>query len=111
MSSSIYVILTNRPRCFKITLFLCIIGGDQNAKTGLGRKEFPDIVGRYGKREMNENGRELCEMLLRNEMILCNTMFPHKMAHHTTWETSIKKTELKNNTARKNPYINQLTMW
>jgi len=64
---------------------MCIVGGDQNAKTGMGHKEFPEVMGRYGKGEMNTSGRILAETLLRNNMILCNTMFPHKMCHRTTW--------------------------
>ena len=54
---------------------ICIIGGDMNAKTGLGHKEFPEVIGRYGKGEMNSNGRSLAEMLMRNDMILGNTIF------------------------------------
>lgn len=89
---------------------ICIIGGDQNAKTGLGNKEFPDVIGRYGKGEMNSGGRKLAEMLMRNEMILCNTMFPHKMAHRTTWEAPERKEDHRdrNGEIRRNPYRNQI---
>ena len=74
---------------------ICIIGRNMNAKTGLGHKDFPEVIGRYGKGEMNSNGRSLAEMLIRNDMILGNTMFKHKMAHRTTWEGP----------QRKNPHI------
>eukprot|EP00794_Sanderia_malayensis_P004055 gene4055-4606_t len=89
---------------------ICIIGGDQNAKTGLGRKEFPEVIGRYGKGTMNSNGGALAEMLLRNNMILCNTLFPHKMAHRVTWESPSNRQEQedKHGNIRKNPYRNQI---
>jgi exonuclease III len=89
---------------------ICIIGGDQNAKTGLGHQEFPEVIGRYGKGEMNSSGRILAEMLMKNEMILCNTLFPHKMAHRTTWEAPERKQEHKdkNGEIRRNPYRNQI---
>ena len=48
-------------------------------------------------------GRILAEMLMRNELILTNTIFPHKMAHRTTLESPMKNTG-----NRKNPYRNQI---
>ena len=89
---------------------ICIIGGDMNAKTGLGHKEFPAVIGRYGKGEMNSSGRALAEMLMRNDMILGNTMFKHKMAHRTTWEGPQGKNPHKNKDGetRRNPYRNQI---
>ena len=95
---------------------ILIVGSDQNAKTGLGREEFPEVIGKYGKGEMNTNGRTLAETCMRNEMILCNTQFPHKMAHRTTWEAPMRKIEHKdkNGEIRRNPYRNQIDyimMW
>ena len=55
------------------------------------------------KSEMNSNGRVLAEMLMRNELILTNTIFPHKMAHRTTWETPLRNTD-----GRHNPYRSQI---
>ncbi len=60
---------------------ILIIRGDQNAKTGKGHTE---VIGRYGKGEMNSNRRTLVEMCMRNQIVLTNTTFKHKMAHRTT---------------------------
>ena len=89
---------------------MCIIGGDQNTKTGMGHKEFPDVIGRYGKGEMNTSGRILAETLLRNNMILCNTMFPHKICHRTTWQAPerVQDHNDRNGDRRRNPYRNQI---
>lgn len=49
-------------------------------------------------------------MLLRNDMILCNTLFPHKMTHRVTWESPLNRQEQKDKhgNIRKNPYRNQI---
>ena len=89
---------------------MCIIGGDQNAKTVMGHKEFPEVIGRYGKGEMNTSGRILVETLLRNSMMLCNTMFPHKMCHRTTWQAleRVQDHNDRNVDRRRNPCRNQI---
>jgi len=89
---------------------MCIVGGDQNAKTGMGHKEFPEVMGRYGKGEMNTSGRILAETLLRNNMILCNTMFPHKICHRTTWQApeSVQDHNDRNGDRRRNPCRSQI---
>ena len=91
---------------------LLLIGGDMNAKTGVeAHKEYPDVVGRYSKgSEMNENGRELVECMFRNNILLTNTIFKHKMAHRTTWQgpERINEHKNKNNEIRRNPYRNQV---
>lgn len=67
------------------------IAGDLNAKTGTGHIDYPDNIGRYGKGEINQNGRYLAEMLHRTDMYLTNTTFKHKMSHRTTWEAPPQK--------------------
>ena len=52
---------------------------------------------------MSDNGRKLAEMRQRNNLILLNTVFKHKMAHRTTW-TSPKQPK----TPRRNLYRNQI---
>ena len=59
--------------------------GDFNAKTDSGWKEFPENVGRYGKGHTNENGLALLEFLSKSNLVLTNTLFPHKLSHRTTW--------------------------
>ena len=64
-----------------------IVAGDFNAKTGKAWRDYPTVLGRYGKGEVNSNGKELLEFCDRQNLILTNTLFRHKMAHRTTWES------------------------
>ena len=82
---------------------ILIIGGDFNAKTGSGHKDFKEQVGKYGKGLLNENGEYLLNMATRQNLTLTNTFFKHKMCHRTTWTCPEKV-----NTERKNPYRNQI---
>ena len=79
-----------------------IIAGDFNAKTGREWEAYPDNIGRYGKGEVNSNGKELLEFCNRQGLILTNTLFRHKMAHRSTWESPAHHSE----SGRKNPYRN-----
>ena len=88
---------------------ILVIAGDMNAKTGSGHKEHPKIIGKFGKGKMNENGNELIEFCIENDMILTNTLFQHKMSHRTTWEMPEKpNSKDKNGEPRRNPYRNQI---
>ena len=64
---------------------MCVVLGDFNAKTGSGWKEFPENVGRYGKGHTNENVLALLEFLSKSNLVLTNTLCPHKLSHRTTW--------------------------
>ena len=68
------------------------------------------MVGGFGKGEMNSNGKHLVEMGMRNELILTNTQFCHKLSHRTTWVCPERKEEHKdkNGMVRRNPYRNQI---
>ena len=66
---------------------LIITGGDFNAKTGSSHNDHPETIGKFGKGITNTNGENLLEFARSNRMILCNTLFYHKMAHRTTWES------------------------
>ncbi len=89
--------------------------GDFNAKTGTGWKEFPDEMGKFGKGQMNSNGRLLLECMKANDMILTNTLFKHKLSQITTWEAPMRN---KNSNGkpllgpdgqpRRNPFRNQI---
>ena len=87
-----------------------VIGGDFNAKTGSGWKDYPNNMGKYGKGEINDNGEHLLDMARRTNLVLSNTLFYHKMAHRTTWECPMRINEFKdrNGMPRKNPYRNQI---
>ena len=81
-----------------------VITGDFNARVGKQTEDFEDVIGKYAKGEkMSDNGRKLAEMCQRNNLILQNTVFKHKMAHRTTW-TSPKQPK----TPRRNLYRNQI---
>ena len=66
---------------------MIIIGGDFNAKTGSSHNDHPETIGEFGKGITNTNGENLLEFARSNSMVLCNTLFYHKMAHRTTWES------------------------
>ena len=63
----------------------CVVLGDFNAKTGSGWRDFPDNIGRFGKGHVNENGHALLEFTAKNDIVLTNTLFSHKLCHRTTW--------------------------
>ena len=81
-----------------------VIAGDFNAKTGRECDRYPENIGRYGKGELNSNGKELLEFCNRQNLILTNTLFRHKMAHRSTWESPANHTE----SGRRNPYRNMI---
>ena len=88
---------------------LLIIAGDLNAKTGSEVENYPDVLGKFGKGMVNENGMALLEFCSRNGLVLTNTKFQHKMAHITTWEAPERKNAKdRNGELRRNPYRNQI---
>ncbi len=58
-------------------------------------------MGRYGKGTANTNGEHLLEFARRNNLILTNTIFKHKLTHKTTW-TGTKQAN------RRNPVRNEI---
>ena len=69
--------------------FLTIVG-DFNGKTGSGYEHCRENMGKFGKGEMNSNGEYLLELAARHDLVLTNTLFEHKKAHRTTWESPDK---------------------
>ena len=47
-------------------------------------------MGRFGRGEMNTNGEHLLDLAARHDLVLTNTLFQHKHAHRTTWESPDK---------------------
>ena len=86
------------------------IVGDFNAKTGSGWQDFSENMGKFGKGQINSNGRYLLETIAKHEMLLTNTTFDHKMAHRSTWTCPerINPHKDKNGNTRRNPYRNQI---
>ena len=69
-----------------------------------------ESMGKFGKEISNSNGEHLLEYAIQNGLVLRNALFPHKMAHRTTW-TSQEKVEghlSSDGTSRCNPYRNQI---
>ena len=87
---------------------ICIVLGDFNAKTGTGHSIFPENVGIFGKGILNSNGTYLLEVLSRQNMVITNTLFDHKMAHRTTWIAPFRKFTAHDGQPRKNPVRNQI---
>ena len=88
---------------------ILVIGGDMNAKTGSGYKNYTKCMGKRGKGELNENGEELLQMCERNQLFLSNTYFNHKMAHRTTWQSpENQNAKHKDGAPRRNPIRNQI---
>ena len=81
-----------------------------NAKTGSGHYEYPENIGKYGKGKLNNNGEFLLDLARENKLILTNTLFPHRLAHRTTWTSNerIKDHKHADGTNRRNPYRNQI---
>ena len=67
-------------------------------------------MGAYGKGETNSNGEFLLDLARKQELVLSNTLFCHKMAHRTTWVCPQRTNEHKdkNGQIRRNPYRNQI---
>ena len=103
--------LENATHAHKSNKHLLLVLGDFNAKTGSGHHSFPNNIGKYGKGQINSNGESLLEYAKENNLILTNTLFPHKLAHRTTW-TCAERIQPHNSSSdgkpRRNPYINQI---
>ena len=87
---------------------LLVIGGDFNAKTGSGYKEFPMNMGNFGKGIMNSSGKRLLETCKGHDLILTNTLFQHKRTHRTTWEAPFRNFTTSSGEERRNPVRNQI---
>ena len=68
-----------------------VVMGDFNAKIGSGWRNYPEVIGHFGKGHMNSNGQALAECMKKNNLILTNTLFRHKLSHVSTWEAPERK--------------------
>ena len=85
-----------------------IIVGDFNAITGTLHETYPKVIGKHGKGKHNENGTALVETANHLKLVATNTLFQHKLAHITTWQTTNKNKKSWKNKQRKNPIRNQI---
>ena len=65
-------------------------------------------MGKYGKRQMNESGKALLELCSKHDLVITNTLFPHKLSHRTTWTAPDRKYITHDGTERRNPIRNQI---
>ena len=70
-----------------------ILMGDLNATTGTDNTNMDLIMGRHGTREQNEHGELFAEFCTFNDLVIGDTLFPHKTIHKTTWTSPDGKTE------------------
>ena len=89
---------------------LCLVIGDFNAKTGSGHTFYPENIGKFGKGQINSSGEYLLEYAKENELVLTNTLFPHKLCHRTTWTSADRVNDhmASDGNFRRNPYRNQI---
>ena len=65
-------------------------------------------MGKYGKGQMNESGKALLELCSKHDIVITNTLFPHKLSHRTTWTAPDRKYITYDGTERRNPIRNQI---
>ena len=70
-----------------------VICGGFNARTKIATQEerelYKDIVGKYARNEINENGKYIIEFCKIHKLQLVNTMFKHKPSQQVTWESAL----------------------
>ena len=64
-------------------MFNC--NGDMNAKVGNDNWAYESVMGKNGLGQRNDNGERLCDMCDMNELVITETLFPHKTIHKVTW--------------------------
>lgn len=65
--------------------------GDFNGWVGVRREGCEGVLGIYGDKRVNDNGRSLIEVCLEKNLVITNTMFDHKEIHMYTWQRGEKK--------------------
>jgi len=67
---------------------ILIIQGDWNAKVGTDAyQDWIGTIGKYGVGTTNERGLRLLEFARLNDLVLANTLHPHKLSRRTTWHS------------------------
>lgn len=65
---------------------ILIVQGDWNAKVGNeAKKDWPDTCGGHGNEDTNDRGLRLLEFANYNNLLLANTLGPHKASRRWTW--------------------------
>jgi len=65
---------------------ILIVQGDWNAQVGKEvRKDWPDTCGGHSNEDTNDRGLRLLEFAKYNNLLLANTLGPHKASRRWTW--------------------------
>ncbi|VDO75930.1 unnamed protein product [Schistosoma margrebowiei] len=70
---------------------LKILMEDLNAKVGMGKTGYEDIMGRHELGERYENGERFANICAFNKVVIGGTVFSHKRMHKAKW-TSLNHT-------------------
>ncbi len=62
--------------------------GDLNVKVGHYNSGHSSVMGK-----LNENGQLYADFCAENNLVIGETVFPHKEIHKTTWASSDQSTE------------------
>ena len=84
--------------------------GDVNTETGDTYPRFSESMEKFEKSIRSSNGKHLLEYAMKNNLVLTNTLFPHKMAYRTTWTSyeSVRDSLPLSDGTRCNPDRNQI---
>ncbi|VDP69543.1 unnamed protein product [Schistosoma mattheei] len=67
--------------------------GDLNAKVGMYKTGYEDIMGQHGLGERKENEERFANLCAFNELVIDSTIFPHKRIHKATLNSPDHTTE------------------
>jgi hypothetical protein len=62
-----------------------IMMGDMNAQIGPENEGLEHVIGRHGIGNTNKNGERLIDLCTNYELVISETVFPHKECHKVTW--------------------------
>lgn len=60
------------------------IAGDFNSRVGSKDVEYKEVIGKYGERTRNDNGKRMLEFCQIQDLIITNTCYQHKDIHKYT---------------------------
>ena len=75
-------------RCGTPKKDILVVQGDWNAKVGKdAQADWGEVCGPYCNVETNESGLRLLEFATFNNLVLTNTLGPHKPSRRWTWRS------------------------
>jgi len=67
---------------------MSLLLGDLNARVGKDVTAYPNVIGRHGMGEVNDNGQRLLDTCSTHGLVIAGTMFQHKDIHKYTWTSN-----------------------